>query len=63
MYKVDQFDIGSGWLDVPSKPGIVPLTRENFLKLLTRMHVSLIHNENVPGYNDSDLYKAYRCVL
>jgi hypothetical protein len=59
MYKVDQFDIGSGWLDVPSKPGIVPLTRENFLKLLTRMHVNLIHNENVPGYTDTDLCKAY----
>ncbi len=59
MYKVDRFDIGSGWLDVPSKPGIVPLTRESYLKLLTRMHVNLIHNENVPGYTDSDLYKAY----
>lgn len=62
-FKRDQFDIGAGWLDVPSSPGVVPLTKESFLKLLKRMHINLAHIENVPGYTDSiheyGLYTRY----
>jgi len=62
-FKRDQFDIGAGWLNVPSSPGVVPLTKESFLKLLKRMHINLAHIENVPGYTDSTgedgLYTRY----
>jgi len=62
-FKVDQFDIGSGWLEIQSRPGIVPVTKESYLKLLKRMHVNLAHLENVPGYTDSlgqaGLYTRY----
>ncbi|MBM3211908.1 hypothetical protein FJZ33_06805 [Candidatus Poribacteria bacterium] len=62
-FKVDQFDIGSGWLEIQSRPGIVPVTKESYLKLLKRMHVNLAHLENVPGYTDSlgetGLYNRY----
>ncbi len=62
-FKADRFDIGSGWLDIPSKEGVVPLLRESYLKTLRRMHVNLIHCENVPGYTDATgpegLYTRY----
>ena len=62
-FKPDQFDIGAGWLDVASRPGVVPLTQESFLKLLKRMHINLAHIEHVPGYTDAlgedGLYTRY----
>ncbi len=51
--KVDRFDIGAGWLDIPSREGVVPLARESYLKLLKRMHVNLIHCEHAAGYTDA----------
>jgi len=62
-FKVDQFDIGSGWLEIQSRPGIIPVTKESYLKLLKRMHVNLTHLENISGYTDSlgedGLYTRY----
>lgn len=62
-FKRDQFDIGAGWLGVKSSPGVVPLTKESFLKLLKRMHINLAHIEKVRGYTDSSnedgLYTRY----
>lgn len=52
-FKPDVFDIGSGWLDVPAHRGVVPLARESFLALLSRMHVNAAHIESVAGYSDS----------
>jgi hypothetical protein len=66
-FKVDGFDIGSGWLEIPSRPGVVPVTKESYLKLLKRMHVNLAHMENIPGYTDSlgdgGLYTRYPMSL
>ena len=62
-FKADQFDIGAGWLMIPSKDDIVPLTQESYLKTLKRMHVNLFWGEHVPGYTDDDgpdgLYTRY----
>lgn len=62
-FKRDRFDIGSGWLEIPSAPGVVPLTREPFLKLLERLGVNTAHCEHVPGYTDDTgpggLYTRY----
>ena len=52
-FKDDAFAIGSGWLDVPSRPGVVPLLRERYLALLKRMHVDTAHVGEYPGYTDA----------
>ena len=58
-----QFDIGSGWLDVPTEKGVVALRLELFHKLLRRLHVNMARIESVPGYTDTlsdgGLYKRY----
>ena len=51
-FKVDRFDIGSGWLFFPSKEDIVPLHHESFLKTLQWLHVNLFWGDHVPGYTD-----------
>lgn len=71
-FKVERFDIGAGWLDIPSREPdaddaggrrVVPLAHETFLKLLRRMHVNLAHVEHVPGYLEAAgptaLYERY----
>lgn len=63
MFKRDRFDIGCGWMDIPAGNGQIPLTKESVLKLLKKMHVNVVHNENVPGYTDATaadgLYTKY----
>ena len=58
-----QFDIGSGWMDVPTEKGVVPLTKESFHKLLRRMHVNTARIESTAGYTDTmtegGLYTRY----
>lgn len=52
-FKDDAFAIGSGWLDVPSRPGVVPLLRERCLALYKRMHIDTAHVGEYPGYTDA----------
>lgn len=66
-FKDDGFSIGSGWLDIPSKPGICPLQQEAFLKLIHRMHVDTTHVGELAGYTDATgpdgLYTRYPLKL
>lgn len=59
MFKPDRFDIGAGWLHIPTPQGVNPLTQEPFLKLLRRLHVDTAHIEEVPGYTDTPLAGKY----
>jgi len=52
MFKQDSFDIGAGWLSIPTPKGVVPLTREPFHKLLRRLQINTAHFEQVAGYTD-----------
>jgi len=51
MFKVDRFNIGSGWLNTPTPQGVNPMTQVPFLQLLQRLHVDTAYYETVPGYN------------
>lgn len=51
-FKNDAFAIGSGWLDIPSAPGVTPLMQASFLRLLRRMHVDTTHVGELPGFTD-----------
>lgn len=66
-FKNDAFSIGSGWLEIPTRPGVNPLTREAFLKLIKRMHVDTAHIGELPGYTDQTspegLYSRYPLKL
>lgn len=52
-FKVDAFAIGSGWLEIPSEAGVVPLARDSFRRLLATMHVDTAHVGEIPGLTDN----------
>lgn len=66
-FKDDSFAIGSGWLTTPTEPGVNPLLRESYLRLIKRMHVDTAHIGEVPGYTDQTgpdgLYTHYPLKL
>jgi hypothetical protein len=66
-FKDDAFAIGAGWLDIASKPGITPVTREAYLQMLKRMHLDTAHIGEIGGYTDqtdpAGLYTRYPLKL
>ena len=62
-FKADRFDISSGWMAIATPKGVVPVTRESFLKMLKRMHVNCFWGDHIAGYTDDTgpdgLYTRY----
>ena len=53
--KPERFDISGGWVN----GGGNPISKEVFLKALSRLYVNTAHLGITPGYSDTDLYARY----
>jgi hypothetical protein len=50
--KPEAFDISGGWVDGEAADGARLLSKEPFLRTLSRLHLNTAHIGEVPGYND-----------